>query len=172
MLPDRSVSVISVKAPIELNTRHLYQLDATDNLLSGIIPLAVDHKTGHKYPKLPFILLLNMEQRTVQIWRKTVIGKLHPVDIIYSDINNISWTTDSTTKTNKPVELPCLPPESSFQPEHNINRHSIVLEDAHIPQEAKDGLSSLLEGEYNIISKSPKHVGRTNLFQMDISTEG
>ena len=56
-------------------------------------------------------------------------------------------------------------PGSSFQPEHNINRHSIVLEDAHIPQEAKDGLASLLEGEYNsIISKSLTDVGRINFF--------
>ena len=57
--------------------------------------------------------------------------------------------------------------------EHNINRHSIVLEDAHIPQEAKDGLTSLLEGDYSsIISKSPMTVGRTNLFQMDIPMVG
>ena len=60
-------------------------------------------------------------------------------------------------------------PESGFQLEHNINKNSTVLEDAHIMQEAKDGLSSLLEGENNnIISKSPIDVGRTNLFHMDI----
>ena len=64
-----------------------------------------------------------------------------------------------------------MPPESNFQPEHNINKHSIVLMDTHIPQEAKDGLSSLLEGEYNsIISKSSMDMGRTNLLQMDILT--
>ena len=44
MLPPRSISIISVQAPTKLNTRHLYRLDATDNLPSGIIPLAVDHK--------------------------------------------------------------------------------------------------------------------------------
>ena len=42
MLPP-SVSVISVKTLTELNTRHLYQLDATDNLPPGIIPLAMYH---------------------------------------------------------------------------------------------------------------------------------
>ena len=66
-----------------------------------------------------------------------------------------------------------MPSESSFQLKHNINKHSVVLKDAHILQEAKDWLSSLLEGKYNsIMSKSPMDVGRTNLFQMDIPTMG
>ena len=61
---------------------------------------------------------------------------------------------------NKPAELPCMPPEPSFQLKHNINNHSIELEDVHMLQEVKDGLSSLLEGEYNsIISKSPMDFG-------------
>ena len=75
--------------------------------------------------------------------------------------------------TNMPMELPCMPAESSFQLEHTNTKQSIVLQDAHIPQEAKVGPSSLLQEEYNsIISKSPTHVGRTNLFQMDIPTTG
>ena len=49
----------------------------------------------------------------------------------------------------------------------------MVLEDAHIPQEAKNGMPSLLEREYySIISKSPTDVRRTNLFEMDIPTMG
>ena len=75
--------------------------------------------------------------------------------------------------TNNPVELPCMPPKSHFQLEYSNTKHSIVLQDAHIPQEARDGLSFLLEGEYNsIISKSPTDMGRTNLFEMDIPTVG
>ena len=67
--------------------------------------------------------------------------------------------------TNSPMELPCMPPDLSFQPENNNTKHSIVLQDAHIPQKAKDGLSSLFEGESNsIISKSLTDVGRTDLF--------
>ena len=66
-----------------------------------------------------------------------------------------------------------MPPESSFQLEHRINKHSIVLEDAHILQEAKDGLSSLVEGTYSsIISKLPTDLGRINLFQIDIQNVG
>ena len=66
-----------------------------------------------------------------------------------------------------------MPPDSSFQPEHNNTKHSIVLQDAHIALDGKDGLSSLSEGEYSsTISKSPTDEGRTNLFQMDIPTTG
>ena len=67
MLSPRSVSVISVKAPTQLNTRHLYQLDTTDKLPLGIIPMALDHKINHKYPKLLRIPLLSTENNTVQI---------------------------------------------------------------------------------------------------------
>ena len=58
----------------------------------------------------------------------------------------------------KPMELLCMLPESGFQPEHNINTYSIVLEDAHLLQEAKDGLSSLHEGEYNSITPNHLHI--------------
>ena len=80
MLPPRSVSLISVKAPM-LNTRHLYQLDAADNLPADTIPLAVEHKIDHNYPKLLWIPLLNMEHNSAKIPRKTVIGKLQPIDL-------------------------------------------------------------------------------------------
>ena len=41
----------------------------------------------------------------------------------------------------------------------------MVLENVHIPQEAKEGIASLLKGNYNsIISKSAMDLRRTNLF--------
>ena len=164
----RSVSVISVKAPTELK----------QDIYTNWMPLTAYHqelyKIDHNYHKLLRILIFNIENNTLQIPRKTVIGKLKPIDVTDSEVSNISWTTDGTTTMNKPTGLPCMPSELSFQLEHNINKHSIVLEDAHILQEAKDGLlSSLLEGEYNrIISKSPADLGRTNLFQMDDPSTG
>ena len=64
-----------------------------------------------------------------------------------------------------------MPPESSFQLNHKNTKYSVVLQDTQIPQEAKYGISSLLEGDYiSIILKSPMDEGRTNLFQMDIQT--
>ena len=92
------------KAPTDLNTRHPYQLDAIDNLQPGIIHLAVDHKIDHKYPKLLKIPLLNTENTTVKFPRKTIIGRLKPIDITDSEVNNITWTTDGTTTMDKPTQ--------------------------------------------------------------------
>ena len=52
MLPPGIISVISVQAPTELDTKHLCQLDAIGDLASGIIPLALDHKIELQYHKL------------------------------------------------------------------------------------------------------------------------
>ena len=53
-----------------------------------------------------------------------------------------SGTADTT---NSPTELSSMPPESGFVPGHNNKKHSVFLKDAQIPQEARDGLSSLVE---------------------------
>ena len=143
MLPPRSISVISVKAPTRLNTRHLYQLDATDNLSPGIIPLAVDHKIDHKYLKLRQIPLLNMGHNTVQIQRNTVKGRLQPTDITESSIPKL--TTSPGQLRVQPQQETCIIAMLATQ----------VSFSANIPQQAKDWLSSLIEGQYNsIISKS------------------
>ena len=71
-LPPRSIYIISGLAPTELNTKHLYQLDAADDLPSGIISLAMYHKIDHRQQKLLKISLLNIEQDTVHILRKTI----------------------------------------------------------------------------------------------------
>ena len=95
--------------------RHLYQLDDIDDLLSGVMYLAVDHKIDHKYPKLLKIPLLNKDYNTFHIPRKTIIGKLQSLDVADFKVSNISWTTDGTaTTTSKPTELPCMSPESIF----------------------------------------------------------
>ena len=119
------------------------------------------HKIDDKYSQLLRIPLLNTEYNAVYIPRKTIIGKLQPLYVADFKVSN------------KPTELPYIPPESSFQPEHRNTKHSIVLEDAHILEGTKDGLASLLKGKFkSIISKSTMAVGRTNLFQMDIPTLG
>ena len=50
-LQPRSISLIMVQTPVELDTEDIYTLNASDNLPSGIFPLAVDFKNDHKYPK-------------------------------------------------------------------------------------------------------------------------
>ena len=64
-LPPRSICIIAVQAPSELNTKYIYQLNATDDLLSGIIPLAVNHTIDHKFPQLMNIPLLNIEYAAI-----------------------------------------------------------------------------------------------------------
>ena len=50
-LQPKSISVITVQTPTELNTKHTYAFDASDDLPLGHIPLSVVHKINHKYQK-------------------------------------------------------------------------------------------------------------------------
>ena len=70
-------------------------------------------------------------------------------------------------------ELPIIP-QSSFQPEpNNHNRHSVVLDDIQVPQEAQNKLYLLFQNKSDsTVSKSSADVGRTNLFEMDIWITG
>ena len=84
----KSISIITVHTPTELSTKHIYKLNATDDLQSSIIPLAVEHRTDHKYPKLLNIPPLNTEYNAVHILRKTVLGKLQPIEIENVEVSN------------------------------------------------------------------------------------
>ena len=92
-LQPRSISVIMIQTPTALDTQHIYQLDTSDNLPLGLIPLAVDHKINHKYPKSLSIPILNTAYDTVWISRATVISTLNPVEIKSSKVSSMSWTT-------------------------------------------------------------------------------
>ena len=81
ILQPRTISVISGQAPTKVNTKYLYQLYATDDLPSGIIPLAVEHKIDHRYPRLLKIPLFNTKHNAVHIPRKTIIGNLWPIEV-------------------------------------------------------------------------------------------
>ena len=66
-----------------------------------------------------------------------------------------------------------MPPELSFLPEQIYLKQSIIIQNAQIPQEATDKLSSLLEKDLDSnVSKSSMDVGRTNLFKVNIATIG
>ena len=78
-----------------------------------------------------------------------------------------------------PEEIPqwllsTIPLQSGFQPKPSkCSRQSMILEDAQVPQEAQDQLSSLLQNKFNsVVSKSSTGVGRTSIFEMDIPTRG
>ena len=81
------------------------------------------------------------------------------------------WTKENSNTANSPTKLPSMSSESSFQPEQNNLKPSILLQDAQIQQEAKDKLSLLLDGDHDsTVSKSPMDVGRTNHYQINIPT--
>ena len=97
-------------------------LDASDDLPLGIIPLVVDQKINHKYPKLLSIPILNITCNRVHIPRATVFGMLNPIEIESIEVSNISWTKTKKSQDdirNSQMELPTIPPELSFQWENN-----------------------------------------------------
>ena len=65
-------------------------------------------------------------------------------------------------------------PETSLQIEADKEDHQRVkIPEVYAPEEAKEKLSTLLKGKYNdIVSKSATDIGRTNLIELDIPTEG
>ena len=59
--------------------------------------------------------ILNTQQDTVHIPRKTVMGSLQQIEIEDFEVSNISCTTDDTADaTNSPTELPSMPPKPGF----------------------------------------------------------
>ena len=65
-------------------------------------------------------------------------------------------------------------PESNLQIEADKKDYErIKTPEADVPDEAKRKLNTLLEGKYSdIVSKSATDIGRTNLIELDIPTEG
>ena len=89
-LQPRSISVLIVQAPTELNTQHIYALNASGNPPSGLIPLAVDNKIKHKYPNALNIPIHNTEFGRICIARATVLSILNPIEIEIIDVIYIS----------------------------------------------------------------------------------
>ena len=66
-----------------------------------------------------------------------------------------------------------VPGTTSLQLEPDMPNTTRSIPDADIPQETRNRLKELLHAKYsNIVSKSATDIGRTNLIQLDILTEG
>ena len=108
-LQPRSISVIMIQTPTDLNTQCIYALNTS---------LAVYHKINHKYPKSLSIPILNTTYNRVCIPRATVFSTLNPIEIESTEVSNISWTKKERSQDyirNSPTELPTIPTGSSFQ---------------------------------------------------------
>ena len=72
-----------------------------------------------------------------------------------------------------PKLLPEIPHATNLQLEPDTNNISNSIPDANIPEVVRKRLQQLLDVKYNsIISKSTADIGRTNLIELDIPTEG
>ena len=70
--------------------------------------------------------------------------------------------------------LPNFPKHSNFQIHANDNsKPAIILQDADIPQTARDKLNLMINNQFAcIVSKSSGDFGRTNLVEMGLPTTG
>ena len=89
--------LVAVQTPTELNS---------DDLSSGLIPLAVHHGIHHEYPKLLSIPICSTTYDTVHVPRTTVIGTLYPIEIKDIEVSNILWTK-TEIQTQQRVQQNC-----------------------------------------------------------------
>ena len=69
--------------------------------------------------------------------------------------------------------LPEMPYSTNLQLEPDTNHSSRSIPDVEIPDEARDKLWEVLDITYaNIVSQTAMDIGRTNLIELDIPTEG
>ena len=86
-------------------------------------------------------------------------------------VQEIRWTTLQDDAT--PKLLPKIPHNTNLLLDPETNNPSKSIPNAEIPNEARDKLKELLDAKYtNIVSKTAIDIGRTNLIELDIPTEG
>ena len=89
-LQPRGIWIIKLQVPTELKPQYIYELCTSDDLPSGFIPITIDRKINHKYPKLLNIPILNMVT-TVYKPKSMVFRALKPVRIESAEISQTSW---------------------------------------------------------------------------------
>ena len=182
-----AVTIIAVQTPPNLDPHNLYECGEKLQLPEGVIAPEVQHKFDHKMPLELKIPQRNTNERDVCITKDTAaIWTLQATNKV-QDICSFKWRKwddtqepvmpeaaqpEETKQSHKSLLLPM--PETSLQIEANKKDHQRVkMPEAYVPEEANEKLSTLLKGKYNdIVSKSATDVGRTNLIELDIPTEG
>ena len=90
--------------------KHIYTFDASIDLPFSLIPLTVDYKINHKYPKALGIPMLNSAYDRDCIPRVTMFGMLYLIEIKSTGVSNISWTKTGNHKmTSEIVQKNCQP---------------------------------------------------------------
>ena len=83
--------ISTVQAPIELKPQYIYELSASNDLPSNLIPLATDHKIKHRYPKLLNIPILNAAHSRLYIPKSIAFKTMKPVEIENAEICEALW---------------------------------------------------------------------------------
>ena len=88
----------------------------------------------------------------------------------WKEVQEVGWTK---LQGNAAKVLPEMPNNANLQLEPDANHSSRSIPDVDIPDEARDRLKELLNIKHaNIMSQTAMDIGRTNLIELDIPTEG
>ena len=131
-----------------------------------MILVDVLHRVNHKTPQHLNILVLNANNVPCSIGKNMPIALMHPVgtceEVQEASWNNL-WCDHSKLLTQ-------ISHNTKLQLETDSKGLSRSTPDADIPKEARTKLRDQLER--NIISQNVIDIGRTNLIELDILTEG
>ena len=120
--------------------------------------------------------MLNISGKEVKIPKNTILDSINPINDV-GTIQEVSWKKIQDTK-NEAVSsttqdpqvhklLPTFPKNPNFQIHVNdSSKPAIMLQDADIPQTARDKLNHMINNQFAcIIPKSSADFGRTNLVE-------
>ena len=169
-LPPMSISVIAIKTPTLHNTNYLYELNFNKfELPESVVPLDVVPRVDHKTPQSINIPILNVNNSSCSIFKGSSIATLTPAGKC-EKVQEVSW---SRLQCDTEKLLPMLPQSTSLHLEPDPKSLSRLIPDTDIPEEARVKLQDLLYGKYiHIMSQNVTDIGRTNLIELEIPTEG
>ena len=135
----------------------------------GVILLDILHKVNHKTPQNLNIPILNTNSSFCGISRSSPLETLALAGKC-EEIQDVIWNQVQCSNTKL---LPEIPVGTSLQLESDTKSPLRSIPDADILEEARVQLQELLDWKYiNIISQIAMDIGRTNLIELDIPTEG
>ena len=165
-----SVSILEVETLKISNTTNLYEVSTdTFQLPEGVLLLDILHRVDHKTPQHLNIPVLNAYNIPCSIGKNRPIASMHPVAKSEGD-QEVSWSRlhHDTSKL-----LPQILQNTSLQLEPDTKSLASSIPDVDIPNEARTNLQELLNRKYiQIIAQYAMDIGRTNLIELDIPTEG
>ena len=138
-------------------------------LPEGVIPLDILPKVNHKTPQHLNIPVLDANNSFCSISMCSPLVTLVPAAKC-EEIQEVSWNQVYCGNAKLLLEIV---EGTSLQLEPDTKSPLRPKSDADIPEEARAQLQELLDQKYiNIISQTTMDIGRTNLIELDIPTEG